>query len=206
MSSTPQESRILVVGGHARNIGKTALIVDLIRAFPEARWLAVKITPHEHDAGRSEGPVETMDEPAYALVEETEYAGRTDTSRFLAAGANRACLLRIGVGKLAEGISALRAHFPEARNVIIESNAVARLLRPELFLVVLDPWVLDFKTSAGELLPMADAVVLRDLLGEVPWPGISPHQLNQKPRFLQLIGEPLPEPLRAFVRVKFFAG
>ena len=32
--------RILVVGGHTRNIGKTQLVVEIIRAFPQARWTA----------------------------------------------------------------------------------------------------------------------------------------------------------------------
>ena len=40
--------RTLVVGGHTRNIGKSALVVDIIRAFPEAAWSAVKITQHGH--------------------------------------------------------------------------------------------------------------------------------------------------------------
>ena len=48
MAEQKINARLLVVGGHTRNIGKTALVVDLIRAFPEAAWTAVKITQYGH--------------------------------------------------------------------------------------------------------------------------------------------------------------
>ena len=40
---------IVVVGGQSRNVGKTSLVANLIKAVPERRWTAVKITQHEHD-------------------------------------------------------------------------------------------------------------------------------------------------------------
>ncbi len=39
---------IIVVGGNARKVGKTSLVCAIIRAFPEAEWRAVKVSPHEH--------------------------------------------------------------------------------------------------------------------------------------------------------------
>src|SRR5260370_1098850 len=39
---------IVVVGGNARNVGKTSLICGILRAFPEFNWRVLKITPHEH--------------------------------------------------------------------------------------------------------------------------------------------------------------
>ena len=39
---------LIVVGGHTRGIGKTALVVDIVRATPEAGWTAVKITQYGH--------------------------------------------------------------------------------------------------------------------------------------------------------------
>ena len=40
--------RVVVVGGHTRNIGKTQLVCDLIAALPEAEWIAGKITQYGH--------------------------------------------------------------------------------------------------------------------------------------------------------------
>jgi hypothetical protein len=39
---------VIVVGGGGRGAGKTALVCGLMRALPEIKWTAVKITTHEH--------------------------------------------------------------------------------------------------------------------------------------------------------------
>ena len=80
-------SRILVVGGHTRNIGKTALIVDLIRAFPEAAWTAGKITQFGHGVcSRGGGGCDCApDEHTVALDWESDPSTGTDSARFLAA-------------------------------------------------------------------------------------------------------------------------
>lgn len=36
------------MGGETRKCGKTSLVCGILRAFPERRWLAVKVTPHRH--------------------------------------------------------------------------------------------------------------------------------------------------------------
>ena len=40
--------RVIVIGGHTRNIGKSQLVVEVLRAFPEKRWLAAKLTQYGH--------------------------------------------------------------------------------------------------------------------------------------------------------------
>ncbi len=62
---------IVVVGGHSRRVGKTAVICGLLRGLPDAGWTAVKLSPHAHA--------------------EDEQAG--DTARFEAAGARRVLLV-----------------------------------------------------------------------------------------------------------------
>ena len=37
---------LAVVGGHARNIGKTAVVAGLIRKLRDRRWTAIKITQY----------------------------------------------------------------------------------------------------------------------------------------------------------------
>ncbi len=39
---------IVVVGGHTRNVGKTSVVEGLIRALPEMRWTAFKVTQFGH--------------------------------------------------------------------------------------------------------------------------------------------------------------
>ena len=200
----------LVVGGHTRNIGKTALVVDLIRAFPEAHWTAIKITQYGHGvcsingAGCGCAP----DEHTVSLDQEQDRSNHTDTSRFLVAGAERAFWVRAKQGRLAEALPLLRDVWRGAGNVIVESNSVLQFLRPDLYLVVLDPGREDFKDSARQALDRADAFVLRSPLpseGSV-WSTVSPRLLEGRPAFLAPLGGALPQACKDFVLNRFFGG
>lgn len=197
--------RTLVIGGHSRNIGKTSLVVDLIRAFPEAAWTAVKITQYGHGICSTHGEHCgcAPDEHTVALDEERDRNNRTDTSRFLVAGAARAFWLRCKQGRLAEAMPLVRDALQGAGNVLFESNTVLHFLKPGLYLAVLDPQQPDFKDSARFFLDRADAFVLRSPLTTGNWPAISPRLLEGKPAFVQKLGEPLPEGLAEIVRRQF---
>ena len=82
--------------------------------------------------------------------------------------------VRTQQGRLAEAMPSLRSKIAGAKNVIIESNSVIRFLRPDLYLLVLDPMTTDFKTSAREFMDRADAIILHQGWGERPkWDGVS---------------------------------
>jgi hypothetical protein len=202
------EPRVLVIGGHSRNIGKTALVVDLIRAFPEAAWTAVKITQYGHGicANNVEGCGCAPGEHTVALDAEFERSNHTDTSRFLVAGAAHSLWLRAKSGRLAEAMPLLRERLAGAGNVILESNTVLQFLRPALYLVVLDPAQEDFKPSAQMALDRASAFVLRSPFEGSSWRGISFRFFEGKPKFLQSLGTPLPGGLADLVRERFFAS
>ncbi|MBZ5702857.1 MAG: hypothetical protein LAN84_13545 [Acidobacteriia bacterium] len=213
------QTRVVVVGGHTRSIGKTQLVCDLISAFPEAQWIAGKITQYGHGvcAQNGENCGCAPADHAAALDWETRADTGTDSSRFLAVGARRAFWLRTKQGYLAEGLPLLRAALQQAaadsgpgpRNVILESNSLLQFLKPALYLVVLAPRLADFKDSARLVLDRADAVVLRDPLPEPAgsaadaapaWRGVPLQLLRAKRCFLQREAEPLPEGLRGLVQ------
>lgn len=138
---------IIVVGGNGKDIGKTAFVCGLIAALAEFRWTAVKITGHGH--GKPD-----------PIWEESRAGQETDTARYLAAGAHRALLVarrngRIPLRKLWHAVG------PGA-NLIIESNAIAARLRPDLTFAVVgssapgEP----VKPSFQGLLHRADAAVV----------------------------------------------
>ncbi len=200
-------AKLLVVGGHTRSIGKTALVVDLIHAFPVARWTAVKITQYGHGVCSVNGEqcgCAPAEHP-YSLDQEGDLSGRTDTSRFLVAGAARSLWLRTKQGQLPAALPLLREQLAGAGNVLIESNALLGLLRPALYVAVLDPGLPDFKASAHRHLDLADAFVLRSPLSGSPWPGVSAAQIGRKPCFEQAFGAPLPAPLVNLVHGRFLA-
>jgi hypothetical protein len=210
-----QNWRLIVVGGHTRSIGKTQLVCDVIRAFPEQNWIAGKITQYGHGvcAKNGENCGCAPDDHSYAISWEKSAETGTDSSRFLDAGAQRSFWLRTKQGFLAEGLPLLRealaqvrlANAPEPPPLILESNSVLQFVQPSLYFAVIDPSRDDFKDSARIVLDRADALVLRSgsdnpPVSQAPWMKLPRRLLNQAPSVRQREGEPLPLPLQVLVR------
>jgi hypothetical protein len=207
--------RLIVVGGHTRSIGKTQLVCDIISAFPQASWIAGKITQYGHGVCAQNGTDCDCapDEHICAIEWETRADTGTDSARFLAAGAKQSFWLRTKQGFLAEGLPLLRSALAESMSesaaepvpVIIESNSLMHFLKPSLYLAVIDPTREDFKESARAALDRADALVLR---GEMTptisetqaWTKLPAKLLREKPAVLQREGEPLPAALQVLVQ------
>ena len=153
---------ILVIGGHTRSIGKTSVVAGLIAALPHYHWTALKITQYGHGVCSANGqPCDcaTADH-SWAVSEEKDRSGESDTSRFLVAGADQSWWVRTQQGHLAEAMPRIRKILATTQNAIIESNSILRFLKPDLYLTVLDPATADFKPSAQTFLDRADAVLL----------------------------------------------
>ena len=197
---------IVVVGGHTRNIGKTSVVAGLIRALPEMRWTAFKITQFGHGVCSANGEpcdCETADH-TIAISEERDAATGTDSARYLAAGAARSFWVRTRQGQLAEAMPRLRKEFERAsadgENVIVESNSILRFLRPDVYLAVLDPGTADFKPSAFAYLDRADAVLLPELEFAKPeWTGVSLKLLARAKRFRMQPPEYVTDEIAGFV-------
>ncbi|MBI3474666.1 MAG: hypothetical protein HY010_02960 [Acidobacteria bacterium] len=153
---------ILVIGGHSRSVGKTSVVAGLISALPEFHWTAFKITQYGHGICSANGAACdcATDDHAWAVSEERNRDGESDSSRFLVAGAERAWWVRTEQGRLAEAMPRVRQILAGTQNAIIESNSILRFLKPDLYLTVLDPSIADFKNSAQTFLDRADAVLL----------------------------------------------
>jgi hypothetical protein len=170
---------IVVIGGHSRSVGKTSVVAGLISALREYEWTAVKITQYGHGVCSANGtPCDcaTADH-AWAISEEKDRSGESDSSRFLVAGAVRSLWVRTEQGRLAEAIPSLRQRLNRSSHVIMESNSVLKFFRPDLYLTVLDPETEDFKPSAREFLDRANAVILHDRSN----PGAAWHRVSLKP-------------------------
>ena len=176
---------LVVIGGHSRNVGKTSVVAGLISALPEFQWTAVKITQYGHGICSANG--EACDcatgDHSWAISEEHDRSGKSDTSRFLTAGATPVLWVRTEQGRLAEAMPALRQKLANSRNIIIESNSVLKFFRPDLYLTVLDPATADFKTSARQYLDRADAVILHEADGVTTWQAVSLKPILDRPIF-----------------------
>lgn len=142
---------VLCIAGSGSGAGKTAVGCELIRAMPELRWLAVKITAHEHSG--FEG-----------ITEETDAGSAKDTGRYRAAGAVRAFLVTTK-SDVPAFIERVRARAPECDAVLIETgklNAAAIAVAGEgnLTLAVLAADVSEWKSETRMRAGNADALVL----------------------------------------------
>ena len=215
MTENRRNWRVVVVGGHTRSIGKTQLVCDVIRTFPEENWVAGKITQYGHGVCAQNGQDCgcAPDEHSYAISWEQDKGSGTDSSRFLAAGARQSFWLRTKQGFLAEGLPLLRTALDEIAvegsaelpTLILESNSVMQFISPSLYFAVIDASREDFKDSARGALDRADALVLRGAKNEGPlaepeWMKLPSQLMREVPSVRQLEGEPLPKPLQVLIR------
>jgi hypothetical protein len=195
---------LLAVGGQCRKVGKSALVADIIQAFPDRHWTAVKITPHSESRCPLNGASCNCSpqEHPYAIREETSLSGITDTSRFLVAGARRALWIETKENRLQTALPALAAQLAQARHTVIESDAIVKFWQPSLYVMVLDPLNPDFKSSARENFHLVDAFVFHSPFEESD-ARFQAVLAMAKPRFFQPIGFPLPPELRQFLSASF---
>ena len=180
---------LVIVGGHSRNVGKTSVVAGLIAALPEYNWTAMKLTQYGHGICSRDGQschCATTDH-SWAISEEKDRSGESDSSRFLVAGARRVWWARTEQGRLAEAMPTLRRRFAEAENMIVESNSLVKFVRPDLYLTVLDPENFDFKKSAREFLDRAHAAIVHKRNYSEgfrsSWQGISLKPMANRPMF-----------------------
>ena len=208
-SPRPRDCRlamaVVVIGGHSRSVGKTSVVSGLIAALPDYKWTAIKITQHGHGICSNNGKSChcATDDHSWAISEETDRSGESDTSRFLLAGAEQAWWVRTEQGRLAEAMPTIREKLAESKNVILESNSILKFVRPDIYLTVLDPATADFKRSAQEFLDLADGVILhanREQRDQTAWTGISLKPVADRPVFRVRPPQYVTDEILAFVR------
>jgi hypothetical protein len=194
---------VVVIGGHSRSVGKTSVVAGLIAALPEYNWTAMKITQYGHGVCSMNGEAChcATEDHTWAISEEKDRSGKSDTSRFLASGAARVWWVRTEQGRLADAVPTIRRRLAESKNAILESNSILKFVRPEIYVTVLDPTTADFKRSAQEFLDRADAVILHEMKATIPtWSGISLKPVAGRPVFRIQPPDYVTEEIVRFVR------
>jgi hypothetical protein len=189
----------IVVGGHSRNVGKTSVTAGLIRAFNKYPWTAIKITSHWHGSTPVSSGKER--ENNCDIYEEVDREGASDTSRYLAAGASRALWVRIKDDPSDASLQQLLPILQSCPFAMIESNRILNVIQPDLFLMVLNYDVAEFKASARRALKQAHAAIVVNSNPTQPlWKGVEPEVLSNIPLFPTADLQMLPRELLDFVR------
>lgn len=180
-----QRVATIVVGGANKGVGKTNLICRIIGAFPQFRWIAVKITSDIHDPGQSE--------PSSTIWKETIAGQGTDTARYLAAGAIRAIFVTAAASDIpiAEIQAAIGSDSGTAANVIFESNRIIQVLRPDICLAVIGDAHSAAKASFQPFAQHADAFVTTGASSVLPADANSTARIFNLDSFDRISGEML---------------
>ena len=176
---------LIVIGGHSRSVGKTSVVAGLIAALPEFHWTAMKITQYGHGVCSANGKSChcACDDHSWAISEERDRSGKSDSSRFLISGASRSLWVRSQQGRLGEAMPHILKELDAAENAILESNSILRFVQPDLYITVLDAAKADFKLSAQQFLERADAIVLQGNRETTAWSNVSLHSIASRPTF-----------------------
>jgi hypothetical protein len=198
---------IVIIGGHSRNVGKTSVVAGLISSLSEMRWTALKVTQYGHGVCSADGELCdcATDDHSWAVTEERNRSGESDSSRFLVAGAAKVYWVRTRQGMLAEAMPRVRQVVASAENVIFESNSLMKFVRPDLYLTILDFANADFKDSAREFLDRADAVLVQNGSNHPEWTGVSLKPVARKPVFPITPPAYLTDEIIEFVRTRIGA-
>jgi len=155
----PRRPLIIGIGGLTSNVGKTALVCELLRAFPG--WEAIKTTRgHYRSCGKDPHTCCVSDlldtKPVIRSGRELTDAAGKDTGRYWAAGASNVHWVIATDDQVAEGIQGAVARV-KARGVIVEGNSFAEYVRPDFFIMVVRPDDLKMKATARRALNSVSA-------------------------------------------------
>jgi hypothetical protein len=154
----------VAVGGFSSEVGKTALMCELLRAFPG--WEAIKITRGHY---RSCGKVADAccvshllsSEPVIYSGRDETYAEGKDTGRYWDAGASNVHWVIVTDGQVEQGIKRALERV-RARGLFIEGNSFLKFIDVDYVLMAARASGGKIKASARRALAQADALYLLD--------------------------------------------
>jgi len=156
---------VIGVGGFTSNVGKTALVCDLLRSLPGVE--AIKTTRgHYRSCGKDPKACCVShllsEEPLVRSGREGTYEAGKDTGRYWDAGASNVHWLIAMDHQIEKGIKDALAQV-RSDIVVIEGNSFSHFVRPDYFLMVKRADSNVIKKSARAVFNMATALYLSDL-------------------------------------------
>ncbi|HEY6232201.1 MAG TPA: hypothetical protein VIW64_13150 [Pyrinomonadaceae bacterium] len=155
---------IVGVGGLTSNVGKTTLMCELLRAFPD--WEAIKTTRgHYRSCGKDPAACCVSDlledEAVIRSGREETYVAGKDTGRYWGAGAANVHWVIATDSQVRQGIeSALQ--LVKSAGVFVEGNSFTEYVKPDFFVMVARPDMRKIKTTARRAMPRVSAVYFSD--------------------------------------------
>lgn len=160
---------IIGIGGFTSNVGKTTLVCELLKAFPD--WEAIKTTRgHYRSCGKDPKACCVShllsEEPLVRSGRAETYEPGKDTARYWDAGAANVHWLIATDNQIEKGIKQALARV-KSRGVIIEGNSFSEFVDPDHFVMVRQAGSDKIKSSARRLISKATAIYVSDVEGEL---------------------------------------
>jgi len=136
-TTRPYYPNILTISGTGRNVGKTTLACSIIKKIAQnARVTAIKITPHFHAVDYQSS---LLEKPGiYKVYQEDSKDGDKDSSRMLAAGADRVLYVQTIEEYLDDLWKEISGFVNKESPVIIESGGIHNAIKPGIALLLTD--------------------------------------------------------------------
>ena len=160
---------IIGVGGFNSDVGKTTLMCELLKWFPE--WEAIKTTRgHYRSCGKDPHACCVShllsEEPLVRSGRDETYEKGKDTGRYWDAGAANVHWLICTDNQVEKGIKEALARV-KSPGVLVEGNSFTQFVKPDHFVMVRRADDDKMKTSARRTINKVTAVYVSDLTGDV---------------------------------------
>lgn len=160
-----ENTKILLVGGATRNVGKTTLTTNIIRQFCQSNKLVgIKIkTIYPNDSffhGKDRNPLQ--EDEKYRITEEKSKSNIEDTNKMLVSGAKKVFKIKARAKYLLEAYNQIKNLIPENYLWVVESNSLRDFVIPGVFLLIKHKDKNEIKPSAQKLQVFADKIILTD--------------------------------------------
>ena len=162
---------ILMIGSTGPNVGKTELACTIIKRFSKDKKITgIKVTTIKQKNGQcprgGQGcGVCTSLEGDFDITQETDSTSGKDTSRLLAAGAEKVFWLRVMKTSLKQALAVLLDVVGPDSVLVCESNSLRHVAEPGLFIMVRKPDEKAVKDSAQKVIKLADEIIAPDRRG-----------------------------------------
>jgi hypothetical protein len=159
---------IVAISGFSSEVGKTTLMCDLLRAFPD--WEAIKVTRgHYRSCGKDPNACCVSDllsdEPVIRSGREQNYALGKDTGRYWDAGATNVHWVIVTDTQVEQGIKQAVERVA-APGVFVEGNSILDFIQADFVLMVSRASGGTIKGSARRALSQSSAVYLSNVTEE----------------------------------------
>lgn len=160
---------IIGVGGFNSDVGKTTLMCELLKWFPE--WEAIKTTRgHYRSCGKDPHACCVShllsEEPLVRSGRDQTYEKGKDTGRYWDAGASNVHWLICTDNQVEKGIKEALARV-KSPGVLVEGNSFTQFVQTDHFVMVRRAGDDKMKTSARRTIDKATAIYVSDLNGDV---------------------------------------